>query len=222
MKVLLKNPVTLWLRWLWISLRLKRANRKASLELKYLAKAAGCTFGRYNTLYESVELSGCSLGDFTYVAAGSRLANVTLGKFSSVGPEVLAGLGRHPSHTYVSTHPMFYSTKLQAQVTFATDQAFEEFRRIEIGHDVWVGARAVILDGVRIGDGAIVGAGAVVTKDVPAYAVVVGAPAQVVRYRFTDEQIRFLQEFRWWDKEEDWLRRQWRSFADITNFTDGP
>jgi virginiamycin A acetyltransferase len=79
------------------------------------------------------------------------------------------------------------------------DVPIVEYKRITIGNDVWIGARAVILDGITIGDGAIVGACAVVTKDVPPYAVVAGVPARVIRYRFSEKKIRTLLELQWWE-----------------------
>jgi len=71
-----------------------------------------------------------------------------------------------------------------------------------IGNDVWVGGNAMILSGVTIGDGAIVAAGAVVTQNVPAYSIVAGVPARVLRFRFSDEQIMKLLKIAWWDWDE--------------------
>jgi acetyltransferase-like isoleucine patch superfamily enzyme len=78
------------------------------------------------------------------------------------------------------------------------DYDFPEYQRIEIGNDVWIGARAVILDGVRIGSGAIIASNAVVTKDVPPYAIVGGVPAQIISYRFSPEEIAKLLKLQWW------------------------
>ncbi len=95
----------------------------------------------------------------------------------------------------------FYSTRKQCGATFADRDYFDEQSDISIGNDVWIGARVFLIEGIHVGDGAIVGAGAVVTKDVPAYAVVGGVPAKIIRYRFTQEQIEYLLELQWWDKE---------------------
>jgi carbonic anhydrase/acetyltransferase-like protein (isoleucine patch superfamily) len=73
----------------------------------------------------------------------------------------------------------------------------------------------MIMNGVRVGDGSVVAAGAVVSKDVPAYAVVGGVPARVIRYRFPEDDIEFLMQLRWWDKGEDWIRAHANEFADI-------
>jgi len=218
MNTVLKNPVTLWLKWVMSKLYFERKYAHAHLQIRYMAKFSDCKFGNYNTLYDDAALADVVLGDFTYVAYRSRLSRITLGKFCCVGPDVLAGMGRHPSRDFVSIHPAFYSTKKQAQITFCTHSVFKEFERITVGNDVWIGARAVIVDGVTIGNGAIVGAGAVVNKDVPPYAVVGGGPAQVFRYRFTPEEIAFLEDFRWWDRDIDWLKANVAIFHDIKQF----
>ena len=210
-----KNPLSIWLAWLFGKIALEWRFREQKLLVRYMARAKSCKFGKYNVLYEDVKLSNVSLGDFTYIANGSKLANTRIGKFTCIGPEVMCGLGKHPAKQYVSLHPAFFSTQKQAQISFVTESKYEEFAPIEIGNDVWIGARAIILDGVRIGDGAIVGAGAVVTKDVPDYAVVGGVPAKVLRYRFKPEEIRWLKDFQWWDRDEEWLRRNAALFPDV-------
>ena len=78
---------------------------------------------------------------------------------------------------------------------------------IVIGNDVWIGYEAVILSGVTIGDGAIIGTRAVVTKDVPSYTIVGGVPAKPIRKRFDEQTIQKLEEIRWWDWEEERIKR---------------
>ena len=93
--------------------------------------------------------------------------------------------------TKFSTSPIFYKSNL-----LKTENGFF----CEIGNDVWVGSNVLIKGGIKIGDGAIIGMGAVVTKDVPLYAVVVGVPAKVLKYRFKPETISLLLASRWWEK----------------------
>ena len=110
----------------------------------------------------------------------------------------------------------FYSLQKQSGFTFTDKALFEESNgRVKIGNDVWIGTRAIITDGVTIGDGAIVAAGAVVTKDVEPYTIVGGVPAKPIRKRFTDEQIAFLQDLNWWDRETEWLKNNSASFQNI-------
>jgi len=88
----------------------------------------------------------------------------------------------------------------------------------KIGNDVWIGTDVLIIGGVTIGDGAIVAAGAVVAHDVPAYAVVGGVPAKIIRYRYDTEKIEQLLKFKWWDKSEQWLKDNVSLFATEKNF----
>lgn len=217
-RAILKNPFTTWIKSLVVSFYYEYKYATKHLAIGYMTRLVNCRFGNYNTLYDGVILTNVMLGDFSYVAANSNLANADIGKFSCIGPEVFAGIGKHPSRNFVSTHPIFYSPSLQTQISFASNSFYEEFEQIKIGNDVWIGARAIILDGVTIGDGAIVGAGAVVTKDVPAYAVVGGVPAKILRYRFEPAEIEFLHQFKWWDQDILWLRENHRLFHDIKKF----
>jgi chloramphenicol O-acetyltransferase type B len=138
------------------------------------------------------------IGDFSYVSSGTQLDLTQIGKFCSLGPQILGGCGGHPIDL-VSTNPVFFSTFTQSGVTFAKKDCFQDRENIIIGHDVWIGARAFIKDGVKIGNGAVVAAGAVVVKDVPDYAIVGGTPAKIIRYRFPPEVIQELLMIRWWD-----------------------
>ncbi len=146
-----------------------------------------------------------SLGRFTY-AVNARLVNCTVGRFTSIGPDVIAGgLARHPVR-FLSTHPVFYSRLTQKGMTFADADYYPQHEPVTIGNDVWVGTRAVILDGVSIGDGAVIAAGSVVTGDVEPYAVVGGVPAHIIRHRFGEKVVSDLLRIKWWDWPIEALR----------------
>jgi acetyltransferase-like isoleucine patch superfamily enzyme len=190
---------TFWRRYKY-SLTLKSFHASPR---SYANKGSG--FEGYNCLYGSVVLINSSLGRFTYVS-DARVVNCTIGSFSSIGPKVMAGgLGRHPLQ-YVSTHPVFYSKLAQSGVTFSDRDYFEELLPVTIGNDVWVGAGAIVLDGVTIGDGAVIAAGAVVVRDVEPYSIVGGVPARPIRKRFNEEIITSLLEIKWWDWPLDVLK----------------
>jgi acetyltransferase-like isoleucine patch superfamily enzyme len=137
-------------------------------------------------------------------------AKVTIGSFCSTAP-YLTLLSR-TQHACIA-HPELVATH-QFQ---GYPKAYAE-DRIVIGSDVWIGMHAVILGGVNVGHGAIIGAYAVVAKDVPPYAVVVGNPAQVKRYRFTAEQINQLLKVRWWDWDDETITARLDDFKDIDVF----
>lgn len=138
---------------------------------------------------------------YHYPINGDRLI---IGKFCSIacGAKFLFNSANH-SLTSLSTYPFpifFEEWGLErAQVTRAWDHKGD----IVIGNDVWIGYEAVILAGVTIGDGAIIGIRAVVTKDVPPYTIVGGVPAKPIRKRFSDDTIAALLALRWWDWPEE-------------------
>lgn len=206
----------------------KIAKQKKSFEIKYeeqylcvgdnVSFYGNCRFGLYNTIYDNVTLQDVVLGDFTYIGDFSSILKTAFGKFCCVGPRVVCGLGQHPTHTYVSSHPIFYSTLKQAQVTFADKDYFEEFDEIAIGNDVWLGANVTVLSGVNISDGAVIAAGSVVNNNIPPYAIAGGVPAKVIKYRFTEQEVEFLRKFKWWNRDIAWVKNNYKKFHNIKEF----
>jgi len=151
------------------------------------------------------------------VQRNSIVNNAELGTFCSIAMGVTIGLGQHPTD-YVSSHPAFYSRTQPIAKTFSKKNIFEPFKKTVTGHDVWIGQNALIMDGVNIGTGAIIAAGAVVTKDVPEYAIVAGVPAKIIRYRFDEDLRQKLTHTKWWDKPEDWLQKNYTLFSNPRKF----
>jgi virginiamycin A acetyltransferase len=126
---------------------------------------------------------------------------VSIGKFCSLAPDVAIWESLHDARR-LST---FFIFSELCGAHFAHDLISKG--PIRIGNDVWIGTKAVILSGVEIGDGAVIGAGAVVTKNVPPYALAAGVPAAFVKFRFPDPIRQRLLQLRWWDWDEDTIRR---------------
>jgi acetyltransferase-like isoleucine patch superfamily enzyme len=178
------------------------------------------TFGYACKLGGPVLITDAAIGDFTYIEPGCRISSVDIGKYCSIGPYSIVGAAQHPIDTLVSSHPRFYMAAPHFKYDLVEADSHDSWIRTQVGHDVWMGAGATVLGGVRVGDGAIVGAGAVVTKDVPPYAVVGGVPAKVIRYRFPPEVIDLLLELAWWDRDTDWLRENLGLMMDVEKLCD--
>lgn len=152
--------------------------------------------------------SNCTIGAFTYLQPRSEIIGAVIGRYCSIASDVSIGPGEHPTD-WLSSHPFVcdpadfatgftsvfpgYSRLLGAPVSAVSWQ-----KPIHIGNDVWIGQRALILCGVTIGDGAVVAGGAVVTRDVPPYAIVGGVPAKILRYRFAADIVEALMRLKWW------------------------
>lgn len=150
-------------------------------------------------------LHNVQLDNYSYFAKNAQVANTTIGKFCSIGPNFCCGMGIHPTNG-ISTHPKFYRGKE------------EEHKLVTIGNDVFIGANVTVLDGVTIGDGAVIGAGSVVSKDIPPYAIAVGCPIEIKRYRLTEEQITAMERIQWWNWEKEKLKEIRSMFNDIDGF----
>lgn len=173
--------------------------------------------GVYTKVLTPFFLHNVSIGDYSVVAYNAHAANVTIGKFCSIGPNFCCGLGLHPTNG-ISSSAMFYSTSKLNGMTLSKYDKYQEKKHTVIGNDVYIGANVFILDGVHISDGAIIGAGAVVTKDIPSYAVAVGVPAVVVKYRFDVQTIEKLNASCWWNQGEETLALAEKYFWNVDEF----
>lgn len=168
-------------------------------------------------VYNNHILNNVTVGKGTYIASNAYISYTSIGKFCSIGPNILCGYGFHPTNG-ISSSPAFYSTRKQAGFTFSEYDKCEERKIITIGNDVFIGMNVTILDGIKIGDGAVIGAGAVVTKDIPPYAVAVGCPIQIIKYRFSKEIIDSLIASKWWDQDDVVLKELEKNLFDVEKF----
>lgn len=183
--------------------------------------SAGSYFEGHNFLGENASLTG-RIAYGSYLGHDAKISG-SVGRYSTIAPHVVVVNGTHPTNTFVSTHPVFYSDRNCVDLHYGDVAKFAEFHYADphnkmdvvIGSDVWIGYRAILLAGVTIGDGAIVAAGAVVTKDVPPYAIVGGVPAKMIRKRFSDETIELLLREKWWERGEDWIVKHYDAFENV-------
>jgi len=214
--------------------KVKTFVKKCLIRFKYRGKcvklAGYCnisshtSFEGHNYIGKYSVLDG-HIGYGSYIGDHSKI-NGSIGRYTSIASYVNVVNGAHPTNTFVSTHPVFYSDKNCVNLHYGDKVKFLEFNYADetehmdvvIGNDVWIGHGVVLLAGVTIGDGAIVAAGAVVTKDVPPYTVVGGVPAKEIKKRFNEEQIAFLCDFKWWEREESWIIEHYNQFESIENF----
>jgi hypothetical protein len=177
--------------------------------------------GAYTEVGARTILLEVAMDDYSYVVNDAQITYTTIGKFCSIAAMTRINPGNHPTHRATQAH---FTYRASAYFPGEADDAeFFAWRRehhVYIGHDVWIGHGAVILPGRSIGTGAVVAAGAIVTKDVPAYSIVGGNPARVIKRRFTESVAGRLAELAWWDWDHETLRRALPDFRklDIEGF----
>ncbi|MFT7036925.1 MAG: acetyltransferase-like isoleucine patch superfamily enzyme [Cyclobacteriaceae bacterium] len=162
------------------------------------------TIHKTSKVYPFSRIINTTIGSYSYIAYNCVIKNSEIGNFCSIALNVKIGLGYHPL-SRISSSPLFYSIKNPLNYSIVKKNSFEDTKNVYIGSDVWIGTGVVILDGIRIENGAIIGANSVVTKNVPPYTVVGGVPAKIIKQRFTQSIIDRLMILKWWDWKKEFL-----------------
>ncbi len=193
--------------------------KNPSLVLGNYVSLKNVVFSKNNFLASFVRFTNSSIEEYSYIGEYSDIRNTNIGKFTCIGPKVMIGLGRHPTDTFTSLHPIFYSPLKQVGKSFVQESYFVEYgAQTNIGHDVWIGANVVVTKPINIGNGAIIATGSIVTKDVAPYTIVAGNPAKPVRKRFSEEEITFLEKTKWWLKDEKWFKENIHFMHNLSLF----
>lgn len=206
-----------------IGYRIKFRRRHVKIDWSCQLSADDLECEGMNVFHKNVTFRG-KIGYGSYIGEGSRL-NAVIGRYCSISSDVKTISGTHPTYGFVSTHPAFFSTNKQAGFTYVSENCFredifadDEMHLVIIGNDVWIGSNVLLLPGISIGDGAIIAAGAVVTKDIEPYSIVGGVPAKEIRKRCSEEKIKKLIQLKWWNWEEKTIAKKIELFWDIDKF----
>ena len=172
-----------------------------------------CTFEDEVRVSHSAEITNTKIGYLSSIGRYSKIVHSEIGKYCAVSWNTTINAVGHPfEHLTVSAFPY------APYVGNFVDIRKQQHQKVIIGNDVWVGTNSVIMPGVTIGNGAVIGAGAIVTKDVPDYAVVVGVPAEIIKYRFSEDFIKKLLELKWWDLDSKIIKKHVELWGNKFNY----
>ena len=199
-------------------MRMQMAGKQLSVQPTIDASASlrECKLGAYTEVGARTILLDVAMGDYSYVVNDAQITYTTIGKLCSIAAMTRINPGNHPMHRATQAHFTYRSSAyFPSETDDAEFFAWRKSYRIHIGHDVWIGHGAIVLPGRNIGTGAVIAAGAIVTKDVPAYTIVGGNPARPIKRRFPEDIADRLARLAWWDWDHDALRSALPDFRKL-------
>jgi phosphonate metabolism protein (transferase hexapeptide repeat family) len=181
------------------------------------ANVRSCRLGAYTEIGARARLLEATIGDYSYVMNDSEIAYTTVGKFCSIAAMTRINPGNHPMGRASQSH---FTYRSSAYFEGESDEddffAWRRAQPVVIAHDVWIGHGAIVLPGRTVGIGAVIAAGAVVTKDVAPYSIVAGNPARIVRQRFPTDIAQRLIRLAWWNWNHERLRTALPDFRQLS------
>lgn len=173
---------------------------------------------RTSKIEAGCNISHVKMAKHSFCGYDCEIIHAEIGMYTSIASGVIIGGARHPME-WAGMSPVFYAGRDSIKKKFA-EHELPMAKTTTIGNDVWIGRSAILMSGIRVGDGAVIGAGSVVTKDVPPYAIVAGNPAKIIRHRFSPSIINELEQIQWWNLPEDKLRNAARLIKNPAEFMD--
>ena len=156
----------------------------------------------------------CNINRYTYTGENCNIIEAEIGSFCSIASNCIIGGAAHPVD-WVSTSPVFHKGRNVLNKNFS-DNAFEPYQKTIIKNDVWIGSNSLVKAGVTIENGAVIGMGSVVTKNIPPYEIWAGNPARFIRKRFDDETINALISLKWWEWDNNKLS-EYAKYSNVVN-----
>ena len=193
----------------------------AETVIESTVKLREATIGRCCEVLGDTAIEYTELGDYSYLGPGCMVADAEIGRFCAIAAQVRIGAPNHPldrpSQHRFTYCPEYYTADAQRDHTFFRQRRAD---RVVIGNDVWIGHAVIVMPGVKVGDGAVLAAGAVVTRDVAPYTIVGGVPARQIRERFSRETAAQLSRIAWWNwpSETIWQRLPEFQSGDVEAF----
>ncbi|MFT6841335.1 MAG: acetyltransferase-like isoleucine patch superfamily enzyme [Psychroserpens sp.] len=215
-KFFVKNPFSKW--FMWVLRTFPVAVKNKTVRFGYLASSINSDYGKNISIGDFSEIIESNVGDNSYCGKNCVLLYAKIGRFVSIANDVKIGTGIHPIDL-VSTSPIFYSTKGQLPQCFPKNDLVEEYSGVIIGNDVWVGENVVIMAGIKVSDGCILAAGAILTKDTIPYGIYGGVPAKLLKTRFNKDIISNLQKSKWWLRDFKELNSSFMNFHNPSKFS---
>ena len=182
------------------------------------AAVNNCVFEKPVKVDYLASISHTTIGKYSYIGNGTSISHAQVGRFCSISANCAIGGGAHPL-SWVSTSPVFNKNRNIFGKSFS-DIPYNPYETVVIENDVWIGGNCCIKSGVHIANGAVIGMGSVVTKDVGPYEVWAGNPAKRIKKRFDDTTIERLLASKWWNLQEADLGKLASRFQNVESFLD--